>query len=37
MIKLMPNDEGVVLIAALSAIGFISLVVIACVYGTVTV
>ena len=31
----MPKDEGMILIAALSAIGFISLVVIAIVYGAV--
>lgn len=37
MIKLMPKDEGVVLIAALSVIGFISLVVIAFVYSAVAV
>jgi hypothetical protein len=35
MIKLMPKDEGLILIAALSAIGFISLVVIALVYGAI--
>ena len=37
MIKLMPKDEGVVLIAALSVIGFVSVVLIAFVYHAVAV